>query len=295
MAVARNVKWWLAPIAVISAFVLTSSLRVPDAVVRLADALTHRHDEPAPARGAPRVRGQLELHLVEDGTSFMTALARALHDDAAAAAADVRPELEQWSTGGGATRTDAYLTGPSREALERAVAATGIAPLVGTHLAYERTGARWRSYLVRDAVIIDGAVITDADVMIGEEDEGPFVIVSLDAKGRERMAEATGANVGKKLAIMVDGVVMSAPVITGAITAGRIQVTPSPGTEDARKEECYALVIAFRAGAVAPREVTAETVEASTLLVARVACALLAGLLVLMGAFVVERMTSAKT
>ena len=53
----------------------------------------------------------------------------------------------------------------------------------------------------------------------------PMVSLEFTETGKETFAKLTEANVGKRLAIMLDGRVVSAPVVREAITGGRAQVT----------------------------------------------------------------------
>ncbi len=48
---------------------------------------------------------------------------------------------------------------------------------------------------------------------------------SLTPNGKEEFAEITGQNIGKRLAIVIDGQLITAPVIQSAITGGKGQIT----------------------------------------------------------------------
>jgi preprotein translocase subunit SecD len=80
-------------------------------------------------------------------------------------------------------------------------------------------------YVVVKRPIMTGDVLTDARVMPGGSLEGPAVSFTLDAQGTRLFGDATTANVGKQLAIVLDGYVLSAPVIREPITQGHGQIT----------------------------------------------------------------------
>src|SRR5439155_790195 len=80
---------------------------------------------------------------------------------------------------------------------------------------------RRTSYLLERRTLMTGDVLTDASVGQGAATEGMVVNFVLDARGTKEFGEITSANVGRQLAIVLDGVVESAPVIEDPITGGR--------------------------------------------------------------------------
>lgn len=58
-------------------------------------------------------------------------------------------------------------------------------------------------------------------------------MVRLTDVGAERLATLTEANIGRALAVVVDGRVMAQPVIRAAITSGVIELMPMRGPEEA--------------------------------------------------------------
>lgn len=99
-------------------------------------------------------------------------------------------------------------------------------------------------YLVKKAASLTGDVLQDAGVSYGEFTD-PFVSVTFDSKGAKEFDRLTEANVGKRMAIVLDGTVYSAPVINERIPSGRAQITGSFSTEEASD-----LAIVLRAGAL---------------------------------------------
>lgn len=99
-------------------------------------------------------------------------------------------------------------------------------------------------YLVKKNAALTGDVLQDAGVSYGDMTE-PYVSVTFDSKGAKEFSQITGANVGKRMAIVLDNTVYSAPVINERIPSGRAQITGSFSTEDAND-----LAIVLRAGAL---------------------------------------------
>jgi preprotein translocase subunit SecD len=82
-----------------------------------------------------------------------------------------------------------------------------------------------RKCLVERRTLMTGDVLTDAHVSPGSMTEGMAVEFVLDAAGAQQFAQLSSANVGRQLAIVLDGNVESAPVIREPITGGRGQIT----------------------------------------------------------------------
>ncbi len=100
-------------------------------------------------------------------------------------------------------------------------------------------------YLVETPLHMTGEVITDARVRPGGRLEGPYVTVDLDPRGAQIFDELTAANVSRRLAIVLDGTVYSAPVIRERIPAGQVQITGR-----FTFEEAHDLAIVLRSGSL---------------------------------------------
>ncbi|HZO80057.1 MAG TPA: protein translocase subunit SecD [Candidatus Binataceae bacterium] len=109
-------------------------------------------------------------------------------------------------------------------------------------------------YLVETPVLLTGDTITDARVRPGGQLEGPYVTVDLDQRGATIFGAITSANVGRRLAIILDNVVYSDPVIKEPIPGGHVQITGNFTYDDAHE-----LAIVLRSGALpAPVEIAEE-------------------------------------
>ena len=101
-----------------------------------------------------------------------------------------------------------------------------------------------RPYLVKKQALMSGDVLTDARVSIGDFNE-PYVSISFDSTGANLFDRITSENVKRRLAIILDNAVYSAPVIQERIPGGRAQITGSFTTQEAND-----LAIVLRAGAL---------------------------------------------
>ena len=120
----------------------------------------------------------------------------------------------------------------------------------GDQILFERgvekdTGREYRiPYLVKKRVMLTGDVLSDARVSIGQFND-PYVSITFDAKGGREFERITGDNVKKRMAVVLDNTIYSAPVIQDRITGGRAQITGTFSMQEAND-----LAIVLRAGAL---------------------------------------------
>jgi preprotein translocase subunit SecD len=120
----------------------------------------------------------------------------------------------------------------------------------GDQILFERavekdTGREYRiPYVVKKRVMLTGDVLSDARVAIGQFND-PYVSITFDAKGGREFDRITGENVKKRMAIVLDNSIYSAPVIQERITGGRAQITGTFSMQEAND-----LAIVLRAGAL---------------------------------------------
>jgi preprotein translocase subunit SecD len=109
-------------------------------------------------------------------------------------------------------------------------------------------------FLVQKRSYLTGEYLTDARVQIDSQFNEPYVSIDFDKKGARLFERITEANVKKRLAIVLDGNIYSAPVIQEKIGGGRARITGNFTTEEARD-----LAIVLRAGALpAPVQILEE-------------------------------------
>ena len=120
----------------------------------------------------------------------------------------------------------------------------------GDQILFERavdkdTGREFRiPYLVKKRVMLTGDVLSDARVSIGQFND-PYVAINFDSRGGQEFERITGDNVKKRMAVVLDNTIYSAPVIQERISGGRAQITGTFTTQEAND-----LAIVLRAGAL---------------------------------------------
>jgi preprotein translocase subunit SecD len=113
-----------------------------------------------------------------------------------------------------------------------------------------RGGASKLPLVVKKQAILTGDLLTSAQVQIDSQTGEPVVSIEFDREGARLFAEVTTANVGRRLAIVLDDTVYSAPVIREKIPGGKAQISGRFTMDEARD-----LAIVLRAGAL-PAPVT---------------------------------------
>lgn len=72
---------------------------------------------------------------------------------------------------------------------------------------------------------LDGSVITDAVGQYGQTGSSAEVSMSMNAAGAKTWARLTADNVGRYIAVVLDGYVYSCPIVNGEIAGGHSQIT----------------------------------------------------------------------
>ena len=98
---------------------------------------------------------------------------------------------------------------------------------------------------VQKRVMVDGEDLVDAQQSFDQQTGEPDVSFRFNLRGGQRFGQVTSANVGRPFAIVLDGKVISAPVIRSPITGGTGQITGNFSLEEASS-----LAILLRAGAL---------------------------------------------
>jgi len=99
-------------------------------------------------------------------------------------------------------------------------------------------------YLIHEIPILDGGMLTNAAVGF-DKNNRPLITFALNAEGADIFGDFTGKNVGKRLAVVLDGKVYSAPNINERIGGGSGQISGNYTVMEAKD-----LAIALRSGAL---------------------------------------------
>lgn len=118
----------------------------------------------------------------------------------------------------------------------------------------------FRTYVLAPSSQLTGAYLKDARVRMNSITNEPYVVISLNSEGAKIFEKLTSENVGRRLAIVLEGKVFSAPVIRERIGGGVASIEGRFTIEEARE-----LAAVLRAGSLpAPVEFEEErTVGAS--------------------------------
>jgi preprotein translocase subunit SecD len=100
-------------------------------------------------------------------------------------------------------------------------------------------------YLVRKRVMVSGDTLIDSQPSFDSRTSEPIVNFRFNSAGAKRFGDVTSHNVGKPFAIVLDGKVISAPVIREPILGGSGQISGRFTVQDAKD-----LALLLRAGAL---------------------------------------------
>ena len=99
-------------------------------------------------------------------------------------------------------------------------------------------------YLLKQIPVLDGSMLTDAKVGFDKNNQ-PVINFSLNGQGAKIFGDFTAKSVGKRMAVVLDNKVYSAPNIRERIGGGNVQISGS-----FKIEEAHDLAIALRSGAL---------------------------------------------
>jgi len=102
-----------------------------------------------------------------------------------------------------------------------------------------------RVYLMKKQSLMTGEFLTESRVNIDQRFNEPYVGISFDSTGAKLFEEITSNNINKRLAIILDGNVYSAPVIRDRIAGGDAQITGTFTMQEAKD-----LAIVLRSGSL---------------------------------------------
>lgn len=158
---------------------------------------------------------------------------------------------------------DAYVRGDERNKLEFMLSRPEVQNVIPNNVEFvfhakslpgQEGQEIYRMYMVNKAPELTGGVITDAVATIDPNTSAPIVNMTMNSEGATEWARITGANVGKRIAIMLDGAIFSAPNVQNKIPGGRSQITGMADLNEAKLLE-----IVLKAGALpAPVDIIEE-------------------------------------
>ncbi len=109
-------------------------------------------------------------------------------------------------------------------------------------------------YILKKEPELTGGVVVNARSNIDPQNNTPVVYMEMNSEGAADWARITGANINKNIAIVLDNVVYSAPVVRSKITGGSSQIEGMANIQEAKLLE-----IVLKAGALpAPLQIIEE-------------------------------------
>ncbi len=203
---------------------------------------------------------QLEFMLVDDEPAFLSDLTKdtkKLPDGVYAGSTPV-------NLPNGQTVNSPYLWAYNKNQLEQFLA--GKVPpqyMVGYKVNKDKNTnlTTYQTYILDKDVSMTGDMLTDARMEIGGEYNQPYVGIRFNSRGARLFDQLTAAHVQQRLAIVLDDIVYSAPVIRERISGGVAQITGNFSEDEAKD-----LAIVLRAGALpAPVKILMKNVVGPTL------------------------------
>lgn len=105
-------------------------------------------------------------------------------------------------------------------------------------------------YLLENNADLTGEELQEATVRIDQQQNRPYVGLDFKSNGSKIFEEITGKNIGRRMAIVLDGNVYSAPVIQARIAGGSAMITLGFGDYNSQLSEARDLALVLRAGAL---------------------------------------------
>ncbi len=202
---------------------------------------------------------QLEFKVVDDSNDYLARIA-----EAADKPASVSLQMDQWQGPKGQLIRRPYLESEDRGELQSFLDAhraekpsdrmVGLQEVEGD----EKTPTVYRTWLLERRTPLTGDALANAFVNFDSEKNQYYVAMKFDPKGAVVFERLTTENTKRKMAIVLDDIVDSAPVIQGPIPNGNASITLGGRNQQEVLEEAQALTIVLKAGAlpapVYPRE-----------------------------------------
>ena len=223
---------------------------------------------------------QLEFKMVDDGTEYMQKLG-AHADSHKAQYFGLDVGYDAWTAkDSGTQHSDVYIKAKDKATLEKFVKElpSELAIPSDHEILFELTSRRndegeetqdkvWRSYYLHRRAELTGEYLTDAEVGWDPNTGRPEVSITFDSEGANLFEKISGNNVGRRMAIILDEKVNSAPTIEGRIGGGRARITLGGFSDPYQlQQEAKDLVAVLRTGALpAPLKKTFETQVGPTL------------------------------
>lgn len=214
---------------------------------------------------------QLEFKIVDAGNPYMSKVGAAVPQGGKIT---VVPDV--WRDKSGNQQQDVYLQAKDRRDLEAFIAGLSgeMAVPADREFGFEEVELGegpgkervWRTYLLERRAAVTGEYLASADLSWDAQTNRPEVLFTMDRQGAGLMERLTEANVGRKMAIVLDDKINSAPVINERIGGRGVITLGGFGDPLKVQQEAQDLVAVLRSGALpAPLTKAFETQVGATM------------------------------
>jgi SecD/SecF fusion protein len=157
---------------------------------------------------------------------------------------------------------DGYVREADKDKVDRLLARDDVKAVIPSDMVFawgnkvfeSPDGKIYTLYAIKKDAELTGKVVTNARANIDPSNNTPVVSMEMDTEGSADWSRITGSNIGKRIAIVLDNAVFSAPVVRGKISGGNSQIEGMANIQEAKLLE-----IVLKAGALpAPVKIIEE-------------------------------------
>ncbi len=157
---------------------------------------------------------------------------------------------------------DGYVREADKDKVDRLLAREDVKAVIPSDMVFawgnktfdSPDGKIYTLYAIKKDAELTGKVITNARANIDPTNNTPVVSMEMNTEGSADWSRITGSNIGKRIAIVLDNAVFSAPVVRGKISGGNSQIEGMANIQEAKLLE-----IVLKAGALpAPVKIIEE-------------------------------------
>jgi preprotein translocase subunit SecD len=121
---------------------------------------------------------------------------------------------------------------------------------IGYSLIERGTTSYYRTYLLKKKTVLTGEYISEVQSLVDPRDNSPYVALNFTTIGSEMFATLTEQNKHRRMAIVLDNMVDSAPIIQDKIAGGRASITLGAGTYQEKVKKAEMLKVLLKAGSL---------------------------------------------
>ncbi|MBN2695707.1 protein translocase subunit SecD [bacterium] len=129
----------------------------------------------------------------------------------------------------------------------------GKAPIThkfGYQLVERGTTHYYRTYLLKKKTVLTGEYISEVGALVDSRNNDPYVSLTFTTIGAEIFERLTDENKHRRMAIVLDDMVDSAPIIQDRISGGRASITLGAGNYKEKVQKAEMLKILLKAGSL---------------------------------------------